>query len=86
MASAFLEGRIAESNAQGIWGGVRFYFNKAPKSLMARHREDDPIHWGPMSSLLAIIAGHSTSSSSSSSQFCIPGETLTGGSCEAPFN
>lgn len=39
--SLFAEARIGENAYQAAWGGVRFYFGEA-KSLMRRHREDDP--------------------------------------------
>lgn len=46
MASLFAEGRIGENGYDGIWGGLRFYFGQKNKSLMQRHREDDPTNWG----------------------------------------
>ncbi|MFK8034234.1 MAG: hypothetical protein AB8B94_08825 [Hyphomicrobiales bacterium] len=39
--SLFAEARIGEDDYQAGWGGVRFYFGE-DKSLMRRHREDDP--------------------------------------------
>lgn len=39
--SLFAEARIGENDYQAAWGGVRFYFGE-DKSLMRRHREDDP--------------------------------------------
>ncbi|MFK8036552.1 MAG: hypothetical protein AB8B94_20670 [Hyphomicrobiales bacterium] len=39
--SLFAEARIGEDDYQAAWGGVRFYFGE-DKSLMRRHREDDP--------------------------------------------
>ncbi len=45
MASLFAEGRIGESGSDGVWGGVKFYFARHDKSLMRRHREDDPPDW-----------------------------------------
>jgi hypothetical protein len=41
-ASAFVEGRVGERNANAVMGGVRFYFGNSEKSLIRRHREDDP--------------------------------------------
>ncbi len=41
-AALFAEGRIGEDDYKAIWGGLRFYFGAEPKSLMRRHREDDP--------------------------------------------
>jgi hypothetical protein len=45
MAALFAEGRIGESDNRGIWGGVRFYFGQKDKTLIRRHREDDPTDW-----------------------------------------
>ncbi|MEP0519978.1 MAG: hypothetical protein ABJO09_01400 [Hyphomicrobiales bacterium] len=39
--SLFAEGRIGEDDYQAVWGGVRFYLGD-DKSLIRRHREDDP--------------------------------------------
>ena len=49
MAALFAEGRIGENGHNGIWGGLRIYFGAKDKSLMARHREDDPTDWTPAS-------------------------------------
>lgn len=43
--SAFVEGRIGESDYKAGWGGVRVYFGQSGKSLIRRHREDDPPNW-----------------------------------------
>lgn len=45
MASLFAEARIGESTFHGVWGGMRFYFGQKDKTLIRRHREDDPIDW-----------------------------------------
>lgn len=39
--SLFAEGRIGEDDYKAVWGGVRLYLADE-KSLMKRHREDDP--------------------------------------------
>ncbi len=39
--SLFAEARAGERNFQAVWGGLRIYFG-AEKSLIRRHREDDP--------------------------------------------
>ena len=41
-ASLFAEGRIGEDDYAGVWGGIRFAFGSEDKSLIRRHREDDP--------------------------------------------
>ena len=46
MTSLFVEGRAGENNFHGISGGVRFYFGQKDKTLIRRHREDDPTDWG----------------------------------------
>ena len=46
MGALFAEGRIGEDDFQGVWGGIRFYFGQKDKSLIRRHREDDPYDWG----------------------------------------
>jgi hypothetical protein len=47
MASLFVEGRAGDYT--GVWGGLRLYFGEKPKTLIRRHREDDPIEWAPES-------------------------------------
>ena len=54
MASIFAEGRVGEDDYKGIWGGVKFYFGQRDKTLIQRHRQDDPINWSP-ESLFTII-------------------------------
>src|SRR5262249_21174120 len=44
MTALFAEGRIG-NDASGIWGGLRMYIGGKDKSLMARHRQDDPKNW-----------------------------------------
>jgi hypothetical protein len=80
--SAFVEARVGEGDFHGIWGGLKFYFGQHDKPLIARHRQDDPNIWG-VDSLFSIVNSQSQSGSSSSSQFCGPGATMRGGSCEA---
>ncbi len=41
-ASIFAEGRLGEDEYAGVWGGLRFAFGGGDKSLIRRHREDDP--------------------------------------------
>ena len=38
----FVEGRVGDHDANSVWGGVRVYFGQKAKSLIRRHREDDP--------------------------------------------
>lgn len=45
MAALFAEGRFS-GDVTGVWGGLRFYVGQKDKSLIARHRQDDPPKWG----------------------------------------
>ncbi|MFN3350959.1 hypothetical protein [Pseudorhodoplanes sp.] len=47
MGSLFVEGRIGEDDFKGVWGGLRFYAGAKDKTLIQRHRQDDPIEWNP---------------------------------------
>ncbi len=40
--SLFAEGRYGQGNYKAAFGGVKFYFGAGDKSLIRRHREDDP--------------------------------------------
>jgi len=81
--SAFLEGRVGESNVNGVWGGLKFYMDPKDKPLIARHRQDDPNIWST-DTLFSIVNSLTTSGSSSSSQFCNSPATLqSNGTCES---
>jgi hypothetical protein len=80
LASAFVEGRAGEANMQSIWGGVKFYFGGNDKPLLARHRQDDPNIWST-DTLFSLVNSHSSSSSSTSTQFCGPGTVMVDGDC-----
>lgn len=41
-AALFAEGRVGENDYVAIWGGFRVYLGPEPKTLIRRHREDDP--------------------------------------------
>ncbi len=51
--SSFIEGRFSE-NDDAVWAGLRFYFGSENKSLIRRHREDDPYLWEPQTHLGVI--------------------------------
>lgn len=53
--SLFAEGRIGENDYQGAWAGMRMYLGDE-KSLIRRHREDDPTDWAE-DNLLGILNG-----------------------------
>ena len=87
MAALFAEGRIGEDDYHGVWGGIRFYFGQKDKSLIRRHREDDPTG---LEDGMGVSNGGSTSPVPSSSQntttviTCPPGFILnTNGACVA---
>ncbi|MBR1088690.1 hypothetical protein JQ621_14570 [Bradyrhizobium manausense] len=79
-ASAFFEARVGEGDTRGIWGGLKFYFGQKDKPLIARHRQDDPNIWST-DTLFSIVNSQTGSSSSTSSVFCNPPDTLIGGKC-----
>lgn len=60
MGSMFVEGRIGEANFEGVWGGLRFYVGQKDKTLIQRHRQDDPIEWTP-ETLFSIMNSKTTS-------------------------
>jgi hypothetical protein len=78
LASAFVEGRLGSGDFQGIWGGLRVYYGQHDKTLIQRHRQDDPGWWDD---LVAIVEQYFNSASVSRKSFCDPGEALVGGSC-----
>jgi hypothetical protein len=80
MASAFIEGRFGERQFEGAWGGLRFYFGQKDKSLIRRHREDDPIIWD---NLHTILNNYFSRGSSSSFAQCPNGSPPSFGSCES---
>lgn len=51
----YAEGRIGEDDYQGAWAGVRMYLGDN-KSLIRRHREDDPTDWAE-DNLFGAVAG-----------------------------
>lgn len=67
LGSAFAEARIGSGDFQGVWGGLRVYFGQKDKTLIQRHRQDDPTAWD---TLFSILNSQTTSGSSSSQQTC----------------
>jgi hypothetical protein len=45
LGSVFVEARLGEDKFSGIWAGLRVYYGQHDKSLIRRHREDDPVNW-----------------------------------------
>lgn len=75
MVSAFVEARAGENNFNGVWGGLKFYFNGKDRPLVARHRQDDPNIWST-DTLFSITNSATSSSSSTSTLFCNPGDSF----------
>jgi hypothetical protein len=44
MGALFAEGRIGSGDNHGVFGGLKVYFGQRDKTLIRRHREDDPDH------------------------------------------
>jgi hypothetical protein len=42
LGSLFVEARLGEDHYSGVWAGLRVYYGRGDKSLIRRHREDDP--------------------------------------------
>ena len=79
MGSAFVEARAGEHEFNGVWGGLRLYFGQKDKTLIKRQREDDPVAWDTLHS---ILNNYNSSSSSTSKPFCNGGVIPVNGSCE----
>ncbi|HVV78616.1 MAG TPA: hypothetical protein VHD59_03240 [Pseudolabrys sp.] len=77
MAALFAEGVAGEHDSHGVIGGLRLYFGQKDKSLIRRHREDDPTDW--MSGLSG--AGATSGNSSSGTLVCTPPAILINGVC-----
>jgi hypothetical protein len=76
MGALFAEGRVGEDNYHGVWGGVRFYFGQKDKTLIRRHREDDPTNWSNGADSVFNNGSQTTGLS------CPPGTHLVGGVCQ----
>lgn len=81
LASVFAEARVGQNAFEGIWAGARMYFGQKDKSLMQRHREDDPLPWDTLFSIVNSVSGTSNTTSSSS-LFC-PNGFVSPGVCES---
>ena len=83
MGSAFFEGVTGEDSFHGIWGGLKFYFGRADKPLIARHRQDDPPDW-TTDTLFSILNNNTSSGSTTVTTFgggCPAGTKLVSGEC-----
>jgi Chaperone of endosialidase len=79
MASVYVEGRAGEDDFRGVWGGLKLYFGQRDKSLIQRHRQDDPIEWTPESLFSIVNSFGRTSTSSTTAPACPPGEIFVVG-------
>ncbi len=52
MGTAFVEGRVGDKSFEGVWGGLKLYFGQKDKTLIRRHREDDPPIWDTLFSIV----------------------------------
>ena len=84
MGSAFVEGRVGENNNNSVWGGLKLYFGPTDKSLVARHRRDDPGNYTTDMATSTVNGKTPTSTGSSSLKSC-PLGVLPNGNCEAPL-
>jgi hypothetical protein len=74
LGSAFVEARFFESDINGVWGGVKFYFGPNDKPLMARHRQEDPNNWN-VDSLYTITNNGGTTGATTTTRYCTNGGT-----------
>jgi hypothetical protein len=65
MASLFANGSISEDGDGAVLGGLRLYFGQQPKTLIRRHREDDPLTTSSMGALRTL------SKTQPSGSFCL---------------
>lgn len=81
MMSLFGEGRVGEgSKNYGVWGGLRVYFGNSDKTLIRRHREDDPPGDFTADTLFGLANGLPPTSNSAT---CPAGEFYANGQCLA---
>ncbi len=53
--SLFAQAAFGDGDYSTVYGGVRVYFGGEQKSLIRRHREDDPINWIALLQTLAPV-------------------------------
>jgi hypothetical protein len=80
MAALFAEARVGENSDHGAWGGVRFYFGQKDKTLIRRHREDDPTNWNNGADSIYNGGGQTPASTG-----CPAGEVFVDGACREPL-
>lgn len=70
MLAPFAEARLGEGQYRGLWGGLKFYFGQKNKTLIRRHREDDPPDYGTDFAIGAAGAGVANPSSTNGPLIC----------------
>jgi len=79
MPTLFAEARLGEgSNNYGLFGGLRVYFGNSDKTLIRRHREDDPGTDYGADTLFSIANGLGSTSTTAS---CPSNEFYINGTC-----
>jgi len=78
MAALFAEARIGQNSDHGAWGGMRFYFGQQDKTLIRRHREDDPTNWNN-----GAESTYNGGSQMPAAPTCAPPDHLVNGVCTA---
>jgi hypothetical protein len=79
MGAAFVEGRLGNGDASSVWAGLRMYVGQKSKSLIRRHREDDPTNI--LGDEAGTFGNNSTTSTQSGLTGCPAGFVLVGGAC-----
>jgi hypothetical protein len=82
LGSLFVEARVGQGAFEGVWGGVKVYFGQRDKSLIRRHREDDPVPWDTLFSILNNHNNSGTSNANSTSTLDCPFGFAAPGVCE----
>jgi hypothetical protein len=84
MSSLFVQASIGENALDGVWGGLRIYFGQRDKTLIRRHREDDPINWS-IDAGMSNTGGNTPSvTNTPTTPPCLPPNTLVAGVCQPP--
>lgn len=79
--SLFADGLVGEDDAWSVMGGVRFYLGGGTKSLIRRHREDDPGDLGLRALGQALDRLQEKKEPESDGFVCPPGSVKTSWGC-----
>lgn len=72
--SVFAEGRLGQRGASAVFGGLKVYFGQRDKSLIRRHREDDPVNYHIDNATSGGGIGNSGGSGGALTSSCTPPE------------